>query len=87
MAVIFPIVTSAQRAVLGVALSFSILAVTAVAFRLLAHQIARKKWTPSDYFIIAACVSRRSWNDKLYTGVVLTRTNLSTGIRRCPSIY
>ncbi|GES63288.1 integral membrane protein [Aspergillus terreus] len=70
MTVIFPIVTNAQRAVLGVALSFSILAVTAVALRLLAHQIARKKWTLSDYFIIAACVFAVGLQSISITGVV-----------------
>lgn len=57
MTVIFPIVTSNQKAVLGVAITFTILAVTAVCLRLLAHHIAHKKWTASDHFIIAACVS------------------------------
>ncbi|KAL4971923.1 hypothetical protein BDW66DRAFT_145209 [Aspergillus desertorum] len=52
----FPIETHAQRSVLGCSFAFSILAITAVALRLLAHQIARKKWTVSDYFIIIACV-------------------------------
>ncbi|KAF3036126.1 hypothetical protein E8E11_002312 [Didymella keratinophila] len=54
----FPVVTHDQRAVLGVALTFSILAVVAVSLRLLAHAIAHKKWTYSDYLIIAACVRR-----------------------------
>lgn len=53
----FPIVTPDQRAVLGAALTFSILAVIAVCLRLLAHAIAHKRWTYSDYFIISACVS------------------------------
>ena len=57
MTVIFPIETQAQREVLGVAIAFSILAFSAVCLRLLAHQIAHKEWTSSDYFIIAACVS------------------------------
>ncbi|KAF5859047.1 hypothetical protein ETB97_003428 [Aspergillus alliaceus] len=34
----------------------SILAVTAVCLRLLAHHIAHKQWSPNDYFIIAACI-------------------------------
>lgn len=53
---IFPIQTYNQKAVLGVALIFSILAVVAVSLRLIAHAIAHKRWTPSDYLIIAACV-------------------------------
>ena len=52
----FPIQTYNQKAVLGVALSFSILAVVAVGLRLIAHAIAYKRWTPSDYLIIAACI-------------------------------
>lgn len=52
----FPIVTHDQRAVLGVALAFSIFAVVAVSLRLLAHAIAHKRSTYSDYLIIAACV-------------------------------
>ncbi|PKX94234.1 putative integral membrane protein [Aspergillus novofumigatus IBT 16806] len=55
MTVIFPIQTRNQRAVLAVALSFSTLAVVAVSLRLLAHHIAHKPWTSSDYFLIAAC--------------------------------
>jgi NhaP-type Na+/H+ or K+/H+ antiporter len=57
MTVIFPIQTRDQRAVLAVALTFSTLAVIAVSLRLLAHHIAHKPWTSSDYFLIAACVS------------------------------
>ena len=59
MVVTFPIETPAQRQVLGVAIAFSILSVTAVCLRLLAHHFARKKWILSDYFIIAAGVSIR----------------------------
>lgn len=66
MPIIFPIETKAQRQVLGVALAFSILAVIAVCLRLLAHQLAQKKWTPSDYFIIAACVSHPTERRQLY---------------------
>ncbi|KAL4745344.1 hypothetical protein BDW72DRAFT_211488 [Aspergillus terricola var. indicus] len=51
----FPIKTHAQHSVLGCSFVFSILVVTAVFLRLLAHKIARKKWTLSDYFIIVAC--------------------------------
>ncbi|KAL4757705.1 putative integral membrane protein [Aspergillus foveolatus] len=51
----FPIKTHAQHSVLGCSFAFSILAITAVFLRLLAHKIARKKWTLSDYFIIMAC--------------------------------
>lgn len=58
MPVIFPIETSAQREVLGVAIAFSILAVVAVCLRLLAHHLAQKRWSSSDYLIIAACVSQ-----------------------------
>lgn len=57
MVVTFPIETPAQRQVLGVAIAFSILSVAAVCLRLLAHHLARKKWTLSDYLIIAAGVS------------------------------
>lgn len=57
MAVIFPIVTDAQRAILAVAIVSSTLAVVAVSLRLLAHRIARKKWNMSDYLLIVACVS------------------------------
>lgn len=54
---IFAVRTHDQKAVLGVALSFSILAVLAVTLRLTAHAIAHKKWTASDHLIIVACVS------------------------------
>jgi len=56
MTTTFPIRTHDQRAVLGVAFSFSILAALAVTLRLIAHAIAHKRWTIADYFIIAACV-------------------------------
>ncbi|KAG9195395.1 hypothetical protein G6011_00516 [Alternaria panax] len=52
----FPIHTSDQRAVLCVAFTFSFLAVLAVVLRLIAHKIARKRWTPADYLIITACI-------------------------------
>jgi hypothetical protein len=52
----FPVHTHDQKAVLGVAFSFSFLAVLAVVLRLTAHKIARKRWTPADYLIITACV-------------------------------
>lgn len=52
----FPIVTSDQRAVLAAAVAFSVLALLAVCLRLLAHAIAHKRWTRSDYFVISACV-------------------------------
>lgn len=52
----FPVQTHDQRAVLGVAIAFSVLSVVAVCLRLLAHKLAHKKWTISDWFLIAACV-------------------------------
>ncbi|KAL4899590.1 hypothetical protein BDW74DRAFT_108809 [Aspergillus multicolor] len=55
MVAIFPIETRNQRSVLGCSFAFSILAITAVVLRLVAHKIAHKKWTVSDYFIILAC--------------------------------
>jgi hypothetical protein len=58
MTVIFPIEMHDQRAVLGSAHAFSILATIATCLRLVAHHIAHKRWTPSDYFIIAACVRK-----------------------------
>ncbi|KAI9036935.1 putative integral membrane protein [Aspergillus affinis] len=69
MPVIFPIETQAQREVLGVALAFSILAVIAVCLRLLAHHLAQKKWSPSDYFIIAACIFAVGLQSISITGV------------------
>ncbi|KAK1148775.1 hypothetical protein N8T08_008660 [Aspergillus melleus] len=69
MPVIFPIETRAQREVLGVALAFSILAVIAVCLRLLAHHLAQKKWGPSDYFIIAACLFAVGLQSISITGV------------------
>ncbi|CAI9631670.1 hypothetical protein GT037_003010 [Alternaria burnsii] len=53
---IFPVDTHDQKTVLGVAFSFSFLAVLAVVLRLTAHEIARKRWTPADYLIITVCV-------------------------------
>lgn len=53
---LFPVETHDQKAVLGVALSFTIFAVVAVTLRLISHAIAHKRWTTSDYLIIVACV-------------------------------
>jgi hypothetical protein len=58
MGVIFPIETQGQKQVLGVAFTFSFLAVIAVSLRLISHKLARKEWIASDYFIIAACVRK-----------------------------
>ncbi|KAL3468996.1 hypothetical protein BJX99DRAFT_242283 [Aspergillus californicus] len=69
MTVVFPIEKHGQKAVLGVAFTFAILAVTAVCLRLLAHQIAHKKWTASDYFIIAACIFAVGLQSISITGV------------------
>lgn len=52
----FPIEQPAQRAVLGVSITFTILTFTFVCLRLVAHQIARKQWTLSDYLTILAAV-------------------------------
>ncbi|KAL2856462.1 hypothetical protein BJY01DRAFT_263514 [Aspergillus pseudoustus] len=68
--VTFPIETHAQRAVLGVALTFSTLAVVALCLRLLAHQIAHKKWTASDYFLIVACIFCVGLQSVSITGVI-----------------
>ncbi|KAL2813026.1 hypothetical protein BJX63DRAFT_443261 [Aspergillus granulosus] len=68
--VTFPVETPAQRAVLGVAFTFSILAVIAVCLRLLAHHIAQKKWTASDYFIIIACIFCVGLQSISITGVI-----------------
>ncbi|KAL3452745.1 hypothetical protein BJX65DRAFT_302654 [Aspergillus insuetus] len=68
--VTFPIETHEQRAVLGVAFTFSILAVVAVCLRLLAHAIAHKKWTASDYFIIVACIFSVGLQSISITGVI-----------------
>ncbi|KAL6233066.1 hypothetical protein BDW75DRAFT_7434 [Aspergillus navahoensis] len=65
----FPIKTHAQRSVLGCSFAFSILAVTAVSLRLLAHKIAHKKWTLSDYFIIVACAFAVGLQSISITGV------------------
>ncbi|KAF2448831.1 hypothetical protein P171DRAFT_518282 [Karstenula rhodostoma CBS 690.94] len=66
---VFPIKTHDQKAVLGVALSFSILAVLAVALRLTAHAIAHKPWTVSDYLIIVACTFAVGLQSNSITGV------------------
>jgi hypothetical protein len=52
----FPVRTHNQKAVLGVALRFSVLAVIAVNLRLVAHTIVHKGRTSSNYLIVAACV-------------------------------
>ncbi|KAL4880292.1 hypothetical protein BJY04DRAFT_219288 [Aspergillus karnatakaensis] len=69
MTVIFPIETHEQRAVLGVAFSFAFLAVAAVCLRLLAHKLAHKKWTASDWFIIAAAIFSVGLQSISITGV------------------
>ncbi|PWY84835.1 hypothetical protein BO70DRAFT_361231 [Aspergillus heteromorphus CBS 117.55] len=69
MTVIFPIQTQAQKGVLGMSFTFSILPVVAVVLRLLAHHIVHKKWTASDYFIIAACVFTISAHSVIMTCV------------------
>ncbi|KAF3038668.1 hypothetical protein E8E12_007169 [Didymella heteroderae] len=48
---------------------FAILAVVAVGLRLLAHAIAHKRWTYSDYLIIAACVFAVGLQSVSITGV------------------
>ncbi|KAH4929495.1 hypothetical protein HBI42_081120 [Parastagonospora nodorum] len=65
----FPIQTYDQKAVLAVAFTFAILAFIAVCLRLIAHQIAHKKWMPSDYFIIAACIFAVGLQSISITGV------------------
>ncbi|KAI1838614.1 hypothetical protein DTO013E5_515 [Penicillium roqueforti] len=70
MVVTFPIETPAQRQVLGVAIAFSILSVAAVCLRLLAHHLARKKWTLSDYLIIAAGILAVGLQSISITGVI-----------------
>ncbi|KAF1940413.1 hypothetical protein EJ02DRAFT_456042 [Clathrospora elynae] len=67
----FHIQTHNQKAVLGVALSFSILAVVAVSLRLIAHAIAHKRWTSSDYLIIAACIFAVGLQSISITGVFI----------------
>ena len=52
----FPIEQPAQRAVLGVSITFTILTFIFVSLRLVAHQIAHKPWTLSDYLTIMAAV-------------------------------
>ncbi|KAL4783836.1 hypothetical protein BJX76DRAFT_368090 [Aspergillus varians] len=66
----FPVETHDQRAVLGVAIAFSILSVIAVSLRLLAHRLAQKPWTASDWFIIAACVFAVGLQSISITGVI-----------------
>ncbi|KAJ5496921.1 hypothetical protein N7463_008908 [Penicillium fimorum] len=70
MVVTFPIETPAQRQVIGVAIAFSILAVIALCLRLLAHQIAHRKWIPSDYFMIAAAIFAVGLQSISITGVI-----------------
>ncbi|KAJ5952347.1 uncharacterized protein N7479_010760 [Penicillium vulpinum] len=70
MVVTFPIETPAQRQVLGVAITFSILTVVAVCLRLLAHHLAQKQWITSDYFIIAAGIFAVSLQSISITGVI-----------------
>ncbi|CDM30840.1 hypothetical protein CBS147339_441 [Penicillium roqueforti] len=70
MVVTFPIETPAQRQVLGVAIAFSILSVAAVCLRLLSHHLARKKWTLSDYLIIAAGILAVGLQSISITGVI-----------------
>ncbi|CAI7652756.1 unnamed protein product [Penicillium glandicola] len=70
MVVTFPIESSAQRQVLGVAISFSVLAAIAVCLRLLAHKLARKEWITSDYFIIAAAIFAVGLQSISITGVL-----------------
>lgn len=64
--VLLPIQTDDQKAVLGVALTFAILALIAVSLRVTAHTIAHKRWILGDYLIVAACV-RRSRQATLYS--------------------
>jgi hypothetical protein len=54
--VTFPIVKPAQRAVLGIAITFSILAVTFVILRVTARKLAHRAIDISDYLIMIACV-------------------------------
>ncbi|ODH14526.1 hypothetical protein ACO22_06567 [Paracoccidioides brasiliensis] len=66
----FPIVTADQKAVLGVAIAFSITPVLAVSLRLLARRIAHRVLDASDYCIIAACIFSVTLESVSITGVI-----------------
>lgn len=66
----FPIVTADQRSVLGIAFTFAILPVIAVALRLVARRIAQRTLDASDYCIILACVFAVTLEGVSITGVI-----------------
>ncbi|KAI9157932.1 Satratoxin biosynthesis SC16 cluster protein [Paramyrothecium foliicola] len=66
----FPIVKSDQRAVLGVAITFTILPVIAVALRILARRKANRSLDWSDYSIVLAAVFAVALESISITGVV-----------------
>ncbi len=57
MTVVFPVERDSQRAVLGVAITFTSLAVISCGLRALARRIAHRSLDSSDWCIFAACVS------------------------------
>jgi hypothetical protein len=79
----FPIEKPAQRAVLGVAIAFSILPVVAVGLRLLARKIAGRILDISDYLIMVAAVSLDSGalREHIISGITLTVFGLDHGSR------
>ena len=64
----FPIVKRDQRAVFGVAVTFAILPVIAVALRLLARRISKRSLDASDYCIVVACVSLPAYLPRYLAG-------------------
>ncbi|KAL2756653.1 hypothetical protein ACRALDRAFT_1069423 [Sodiomyces alcalophilus JCM 7366] len=66
----FPVETSDQRAVLGVAISFIILPVLAVCLRLIARRISRKGFDLSDYCVVIACIFAVGLQSVSITGVL-----------------
>ncbi|KAK4247262.1 hypothetical protein C7999DRAFT_14669 [Corynascus novoguineensis] len=56
MTVVFPIERQSQRAVLGVAITFTSLAIIACVLRALARRIAHRSLDSSDWCIFAACL-------------------------------
>jgi hypothetical protein len=81
MAVIFPIEREAQRAVLAVAVVFSVLPIVACCLRAYARRIVRRKLDASDWCVFAACVSLFKPKGKCLRPQLI----ISLGRRRCIS--
>jgi hypothetical protein len=72
MAVTFPIVTTDQKLVLGIAITFAILPAGFCGLRLFARHLRRRTLDVSDYLIIAATITAIALQSISITAVIQT---------------